>query len=62
MSNLKEHQNFFSSVKDEFKANCIKQGFCCRCKYKTISGDRLDCFERFYFDRIKKGNVLKTNK
>lgn len=54
MNTLKQQQLFFNTIKEEYKYNCIKQGFCGKCKYNTASGDRLDCFEKFYFEKMKK--------
>lgn len=54
MNTLKQQQLFFNTIKEEYKYNCIKQVFCGKCKYNTASGDRLDCFEKFYFEKMKK--------
>lgn len=40
-------------TKKEYKNFCKNQFFCERCKYNTLSSDKIDCFEKFYTDNFE---------
>lgn len=48
MINLKEHMDLFNIVQEEYKKYCSKQICCNDCKLYRNTGDKMDCFKKFY--------------
>ena len=48
MHTREESLKIFKLIKERYKQHCIHQFICNTCKYNCRTGDRVDCFEKFY--------------
>lgn len=58
-----ESIKIFSKVKNQFKEHCTTQFFCGKCAYNMKTGNKIDCFEKFYVLNFSKiADNIDSNK